>query len=207
VAARPDRPLLWVFPTVFVAVWAWAAWEPTYRFDWFLENLLVFLSVPVLIWVDRKRPFSTWSVMLLTLFLCLHVIGSHWTYSNVPGPWAPAGGRNSFDRLVHLTWGLLLAPVGVEALASWKGVSRGTGWALTLMAVLATSAVYEIVEMATALIVAPDLGDAFLGTQGDSFDAVKDMAMAWVGSLLAAGVALVAWLGSTLRSPARGASP
>lgn len=201
-APRPDRPLLWVFPTVFLAVWAWAAWEPTYRFDWFLENLLVFLSVPVLVWADRRRPFPTWSLLLLTLFLSLHVIGSHWTYSNVPGPWWPAGGRNGFDRLVHLAWGLLLAPVAVEALHAWRGVRRGTGWLLAVGGVLATSAVYEIVEMATALIVAPELGDAFLGTQGDSFDAVKDMAMAWVGSLLAAGVALVAWLGAGLRRPA-----
>lgn len=201
VAARADRPFLWVYPVVFLAVWAWAAWNPLHPSDWLLENLLVFVSLPVLAWADRRHPFSTWSLALLTLFLSLHVIGSHWTYSEVPGPWAPEGGRNSFDRLVHLTWGLLLAPVGVEAMAARWGTSRRVGWTLAITAVLATSAVYEIIEMAAAFVVAPELGDAFLGTQGDSFDAVKDMAMAWLGAMLAAGVALVWWLGSRVRRP------
>jgi putative membrane protein len=197
------RPLVWVFPTVFLLVWAWAAWKPMDRFDWMLENLLVFLGVPVILWLDRKRPFSTGSLALLTLFLCLHVIGSHWTYALVPGPWAPAGGRNSFDRIVHLAWGLLLAPVAAEALVNWRVASRKAAWLVTVLGVLATSAVYEIVEMVTALIVAPGLGDAFLGTQGDPFDAVKDMAMAWLGSLMAGGAILVAWLGARVRAPAR----
>ena len=48
------------------------------------------------------------------------------------------------------------------------------------------SAVYEIVEWLVAAVADPAAGTAFLGTQGDVWDAEKDMALALCGALVAA---------------------
>ena len=43
--------------------------------------------------------------------------------------------------------------------------------------------IYELIEWIAALLVAPELGAAYLGTQGDVWDAQKDMALALAGSV------------------------
>jgi len=170
-----------------LALWTWAAIGPVDRQDWLLENLLVFLFVPLLVATYPRFRFSNLSYGLLAAFVALHVVGSHWSYSLVPWPdWAALGfHRNMYDRAVHLSYGLLLTIPAREAFASW---SSGKAWrasALALGLILATSAAYEILEWATMSIVAPQLGDAFLGSQGDPFDSVEDMASAGAGSILA----------------------
>ena len=66
---------------VFVAVWVWAAINPSYRHDWLLENYLVFIFVPIIIVTGRYFKLSDVSYTLITLFMILHVIGSHYTYA------------------------------------------------------------------------------------------------------------------------------
>lgn len=187
---------------LFAAYWLAMAIDPLDRKDWLLENLLVFLSVPAFWVADRRLRLSASSHALVVLFLMLHVTGSHWSYSLVPLDWRSFGfDRNPYDRVVHFAYGLLLAPVVAEVLER-TGRGKGSwGAALAVQAILATSAIYEIIEWATAVIVAPDLGAAFLGTQGDEFDAVADMASAGLGSVLAMAVRL-AW--ARLSRPTRG---
>jgi putative membrane protein len=50
---------------------------------------------------------------------------------------------------------------------------------------LALSATFEILEWIVASLVDPASGMAYLGTQGDIWDAQKDMLLAGVGALLA----------------------
>jgi len=174
---------------MFVAVWTWAAINPKYPHDWLLENYLVFLFVPVIVVTGRYFRLSNVSYTLITLFLCLHLVGSHYTYAEVPfgdvlQKWVGSD-RNMYDRLVHFSFGFLLSYPIREAfmrLAKVKGV-----WAyyLPLDVTLSFSAVYEIIEWLTALRVNPAAGIAFLGSQGDVWDAQKDMLMAGIGSLLA----------------------
>lgn len=38
---------------LFVLVWVWAAIAPKYRYDWWLENVLVVIFVPLLILLGR----------------------------------------------------------------------------------------------------------------------------------------------------------
>ena len=59
---------------------------------------------------------------------------------------------------------------------------------------LAFSAIYELIEWAVAETVDPAAGVAFLGAQGDIWDAQKDMALAGLGSLLAMILTLAATL-------------
>lgn len=171
---------------IFALIWMRAAWDPTYRFGWFLENLLVFAFVPALVATYRWHRFSDRSYLLLFTFVSLHVVGSHWTYNSVPWPdWKAMGfERNQYDRVVHLAYGLLLALPTREVLERvWKRRTAGVSF-LTVEFLLATSAVYEIIEWIVVLIVAPELGNEFMGAQGDEFDAIADMALAGLGAVV-----------------------
>ncbi len=174
---------------VFLAVWTWAAIAPKHQADWFLENLLVFFFVPLIIATGRYFRLSAISYTLLTLFMCLHVIGSHYTYAEVPfgytlQQWLGAE-RNMYDRIVHFGFGFLLAYPIREVFLRLAKVKGFWGFYLPFDVCLSLSALYEITEWAVAVIVDPGAGTAFLGTQGDVWDAQKDMAVAGLGALLA----------------------
>ena len=170
----------------YLAVWVITAINPLDRKDWVLENVLAVTLVTGLVLTYRRFPLSDTSYLLITLFLTLHAIGAHYTYSEVPlGYWLRDWGhfsRNHFDRVVHFCFGLLMAyPVREVFLrvASTRGF-----WAyyLPLDVTLAFSAIYEIFEMLVAVVIAPSAGDAYLGTQGDIWDAQKDMGAAFIGA-------------------------
>jgi putative membrane protein len=181
--------LLQALVVAYAVWWVFFAVAPKDRFDWVLENLLVFIFVPVLTLTYRRFPLSDLSYVLITLFLALHAVGAHYTYSEVPlGDWARDAfslTRNHFDRVVHWSFGLLLAyPVREVFLRIARTRGFFAYW-LPLDVTLAFSALYEIVEWAVAATVDPAAGDAYLGTQGDVWDAQKDMALAGLGALLA----------------------
>ena len=197
----------------FAAVWTWAAIDPVYPHDWLLENYLVFVFVPLILLAGRYFRLSDLSYTLITLFMILHVIGSHYTYAEVPfgytlQRWFGAE-RNMYDRLVHCSFGLLMAYPLRETfyrVARTRGV---WGYWLPVELVLAFSAAYEIIEWLVAVQVAPEAGLAFLGTQGDAWDAQKDMLLAGLGAMGAMLlVLLVRWrydpaLGGELRESLR----
>jgi putative membrane protein len=98
--------------------------------------------------------------------------------------------RNHYDRLVHFAFGLLLAYPMREILLRKSGINTAWSYVVTLNCVAAFSAVYEILEMIAALLVSPELGAAYLGTQGDEWDAQKDAFAAFIGAVIAM---LVSW--------------
>jgi putative membrane protein len=177
---------------VFLAAWAWAAIEPVYPHDWWLENLLVFLGVPLILGLGFYFRLSNLSYTLITIFMVMHVVGSHYTYAEVPFGYTLqrwlGSERNLYDRLVHGCFGLLLAYPVREVFVR---ISRARGfWTyyLPVELTLAFSAIYELIEWAAAARVAPETGLAFLGAQGDVWDAQKDMALAGLGSMIAMAV-------------------
>lgn len=184
-----------------IVLWAVTAIEPFDRRDWLLENLLVFLYVGLLAGTYRRFAFSTLSYGLFALFLSLHMIGAHYTYAETPlGFWLQdlfGLQRNHYDRIVHFSFGLLCAYPFLEILLRAARVRRGWAHILAASMILAFSAFYEILEALVAVIVDPELGAAYLGTQGDEWDAQKDSALAFGGALLAM---LVAWTASTRRA-------
>ena len=177
-----------VLLAVFLAAWVWAAVDPVYPGDWWLENVLVFLGVPLVVGLGFYFRLSNLSYTLVTIFLVLHVIGSHYTYAEVPfgevlKRWFDSD-RNLYDRLVHFSFGLLLAYPVREVFVR---ITRARGvWSyyLPVELTLAFSAIYELIEWAAAEWVAPEAGLAFLGAQGDVWDAQKDMGLAGLGSIL-----------------------
>jgi putative membrane protein len=176
-----------------LALWYGLAWivlaiRPLDRHDWLLENILVALVVALLVGSYRVFPLSDLSYLLITVFLTLHAIGAHWTYAQVPfGFWLKQSlglARNPFDRLVHFCFGLLLAYPIREVFLRVANARGFWAYYLPLDVTLAFSALYEIMEMVVAKVVAPGTGDAWLGTQGDVWDAQMDMATAAAGALL-----------------------
>lgn len=177
---------------IFAVVWLWAAIAPLDRHDWLLENYLVFIFVPVILLVGRYFRLSNLSYTLITLFMCMHVVGSHYTYADVPfgftlQHWFGAS-RNMYDRLVHFSFGLLLAYPMREMFLRVARTRGVWGYWLPVELVLAFSAVYEIIEWLVAAHVAPSAGLAFLGAQGDIWDAQKDMLVAGIGALIAMAI-------------------
>jgi len=152
-----------------------------------LENLLVFFFAGLLLATYRRFAFSLTAYWLFALFMGLHLYGSHYTYSETPlGFWlqdAFALGRNHYDRLVHFAFGLLLVYPLRELLRRLAGLTGKWLAILSLAVVMAMSALYEQVEMLAAVLVSPELGSAFLGTQGDEWDAQKDSGLAMLGAL------------------------
>jgi putative membrane protein len=174
---------------ILLLTWGWSAWRPLHPDDWLLENYLVFFWVPLLLLTARFFRLSDIAYGLITLFLCLHVIGSHYTYSEVPFGYAlqdwMGAGRNMYDRFVHLCYGLLLAYPIREVLLRFAGLRGFWGYFFPVDVTFALSSIYEIIEWLAATVAAPEVGLAFLGTQGDVWDAQKDMLLAGTGAILA----------------------
>ncbi|MFH1699624.1 MAG: DUF2238 domain-containing protein [Candidatus Zixiibacteriota bacterium] len=171
--------------------------NPHDRQDWALENLLAVICVGVLVFTASKFPLSRISYSLIFLFLCLHEIGAHYTYAQVPyDVWFDSlfgrtfnlimgWERNHFDRFVHFSYGLLLAYPIREVFFRVAHVTGFWGYFLPLDVTMSTSMLFELFEWGAARIFGGDLGVAYLGTQGDIWDAHKDMGLASLGAFLA----------------------
>ena len=184
-----DNRLLQILAGCYAIPWILLAIHPVDRGDWFLENLLVFVAIAVLVSTYHKFQFSNLTYGLIGLFLALHAIGAHYTYAKVPaGFWMEHLlhlNRNHFDRVIHFGFGVLLVYPVQELLQRAAGVRvTWLPW-LALTTIVALSSFFEILEAIIAQIVRPDLGAAYLGTQGDIWDAQKDMTAAIVGGILA----------------------
>ena len=184
-----ERHLLHALCAIYLVAWIVAAIDPVKRDDWLLENVIVIAFVGLLVATYRRLPLGDLSCVLLFIFLLLHAAGAHYTYAEVPlGYWAKETfglSRNHFDRLVHFSFGLLLLQPAREVLMRVAGGSGFWSWCLPMTLVVSLSGLFEIVEAVAAWNVNPELGTAYLGTQGDVWDAQKDMALAVAGAALA----------------------
>jgi putative membrane protein len=206
IVADARRRHLFILAALFAVIWVALAINPHDRADWALENVLVLAFGGALFFTRRWFVFSRVSYTLIFLYLCLHAIGAHYTYSLVPYDewWRALTGRsfnsmvgwerNNFDRVVHFSYGLLLAYPIREIFLRVVEVRGFWAYFLPMDVTLSTSALYELVEWGAAEFFGGDLGAAYLGTQGDIWDAQKDMALAASGAVIAMALtALVNW--------------
>ncbi len=184
-----ERRLLHVLIAAVGVWWLVLAIAPRYRYDWCLENILVLAAALYLVASYRRLAMSDLSYLLIAIFTTLHLYGAHYTYSETPlGFWLGEQfgfSRNHYDRVVHFSFGLLLFYPLRELLMRAAKLRGGWSYGLALAICMAISESYELVEWVTAQIVDPEAAMAFLGTQGDVFDAQKDTALAAVGALTA----------------------
>lgn len=172
---------------VYSIVWIIMAIDPKYPKDWLLENVLVFLIFPFIVWMDKKHHYSLLSIILLLIFASLHSLGSHYTYAEMEHfdviTQFYGFERNHFDRLIHFFFGLLLFRILFEMITA--GItSLKTALLFTFTMIVSISALYEILEWFAVMIFNPELGQAFLGTQGDIWDAQQDTLVATIGALI-----------------------
>jgi putative membrane protein len=183
---------LWLFTVAFLAIWANSLIGTTDISNWILENILVFAFLFFLIFTYKKFRFSDLSYLLVCIYLCLHVYGSKYTYADNPfGFWLQDyldWPRNHYDRIVHFSFGFLLAYPMREAFLKWAKFPKWVAWSLPIEVTLSISGFYELVEWAVADIFFKAQGDAYLGTQGDIWDAQKDIFLAFLGAILATSI-------------------
>lgn len=187
----------------FGLIWGLLGLSPYNRGDWALENILVLLLALGIACSYRHFRFSPTSCTLIFMFLCIHEVGAHYTYSRVPYDdwWQVLTGRtlndamgwqrNHFDRLVHLCYGLMLAYPAREVLVHAARVGGIWSYLLALNFVLSSSALYELFEWVGGEYFGGDESAAFVGAQDDIWDAQKDMALAAFGALVA--LLFIAW--------------
>jgi len=158
-----------------------------------LPTVLLILAAP---WLLRRWPLSDGSVGCILAFFLLHTLAGRYTYSNVPyDAWGRALlgvsidrafglVRNDFDRLVHLSFGLLAIRPFAEVARRYGGMAPKAAIVSGFLFVGAVSALYEIFEWLITIILAPAMADDYNGQQGDAWDSQKDMAIALVGAFI-----------------------
>lgn len=177
----------------YLLFWVLMAVDPLYRFDWFLENIVIFLSLPLVIVSYFRFRLSDRSYILMFLFAFLHTAAAHYTYGDTP--WGDALSalmgweRNHFDRAVHFLFGLLMTPVAFEILAPYLPSKKFFQCLFVFGIIFSIGSLYEIAEFAVGVLVSPEQGLGFLGFQGDIWDTQKDMVLQTLGALM--GIAAI----------------
>jgi putative membrane protein len=190
-ARQPLMLLAMLAPICVVTLWA----PPAGRMSWILEVGPGLLEIAVLASLYRRFPMSHWVYGCIFLHMLILIYGGYYTYALTPlGDWAKQAlglQRNHYDRVGHVALGVFPVFLTREVLLRRTPLVRGS-WLtfLVLCVILALAAFWELLEWWITLIVASDVGQAFLGSQGDIWDAQWDMFLAVVGA--AAALALFA---------------
>ncbi len=181
-------PLLLAVLATICVVTAWS--PPAGHESWFLEVGPGLIGVVILIVVYRRFRFSNLVYIGVFIHVLILIYGGMYTYAETPlGNWAKEAfhlSRNHYDRIGHLALGFFPAFTIREILLRRTPLVRG-GWLffLVVSVALAIGAFWEFLEWWSTYLVAPDVGQAFLGSQGDIWDAQWDMFLAMVGAILA----------------------
>ena len=185
-----DRfPLALLFLLAVVCA-ATAYAPPAGRFSWALEVVPGLLEVAALVALHRRFPVSRLVHVTVFLHMLVLVYGGYYTYAHTPlGNWARDAlglSRNHYDRVGHVALGFFPSFLSREILLRTSPLRPGKWlFAITLSIAFSIGAFWELLEWWTALVVAGDVGVAFLGSQGDVWDAQWDMLLVGVGSALA----------------------
>lgn len=160
------------------------------RFNWFLEVVPGLALVVVLAALQKKMPLSSLVWINTAIHVAILAYGGFYTYAETPlGNWAKEAfdlSRNHYDRIGHFALGFFPAFITREVLLAVTPLKRGF-WLAFIVVNIGNSigAFYELIEWWTTLGVAGDVGVAFLGSQGDIWDAQWDMFLVLVGAVVA----------------------
>ena len=185
-------PLILLAIVILVCI-ATVTAPPAGRFNWLLEVGPGLAGIAVLIALYRRFPMSHMVYWCVFFHMFILIYGGYYTYAGTPlGNWAKDAfgfSRNHYDRVGHIALGAFPVFIIREVLLRDTPLQKG-GWFyfIVFSIVLAIAAFWELLEWWIALIVASDIGTAFLGSQGDIWDAQWDMFLALVGAMVAAPV-------------------
>ena len=176
---------------VIIALSIWSGLSPTDRTVWYAEAMPIFVVFGLLVLTYPKFQFSNTAYLLMSCWLIMHLIGAKYTFANVPFDWANhflssflGEERNHFDRVAHYMIGFYSFPMA-EWLLRKRKCGLGVAFFFALFFIMSVAATYEIIEWQYAVIEGGNAGIEFLGSQGDIWDAQKDMLADTLGALTA----------------------
>lgn len=176
---------------LFLAYWIFTFCKTHDYVNWFIENLLVFIFVTFFI-IQRQafRQLSSFAFVCVFLFVMMHVSGSQYAYTHHPiGIWMKDFfhlQRNGFDRVVHFCFGLFIT-IPLKEFIEIKFTTR-FATILAILWICTMAGVFEIIEWTIGGVLYPETGTDYVGTQGDVWDAQKDMALAMIASVFIIGL-------------------
>lgn len=187
--------LIWL-SVLYLAVFLFSAVEPSSRAVWYAEILPAIMIFCGIWFISHHQRLSSLSYCLMFIWLILHTIGARYTFADVPFDWFNhliGSERNNFDRVAHFAIGLYAYPIA-ELLIRRNLSTPLIAGLFGLFTMMSIAAGYEIIEWWYAVIAGGEEGIAFLGSQGDIWDAQQDMLCDTLGALLA-----ISFLPFTLR--------
>ncbi|TCK17030.1 putative membrane protein [Thiogranum longum] len=152
------------------------------------ENLPVILLVSAIVWIHRYHRFSPASYLFMSVLVVLHTVGGHYTFERVPfGLVTDFFGfeRNNYDRFAHFSVGFYAYPVAEILLKKRLVRSPAILAMFPVFAIFTVAGSYEIFEWLYAVSADSSAGIAVLGSQGDIWDAQKDILADGSGSIFA----------------------
>lgn len=180
-----------ILAILFVILALWAGIVPADRAVWWAEATPLFVVFGALLFTYPKFKFSNTAYVLMSMWLFLHMIGAKYTFADVPFEWGNrilspllGEGRNHFDRFAHYIIGFYAFPMA-EWLLRKKKCTFGTAMWFALFFIMAVAGAYEVIEWQYAVIEGGDAGIEFLGSQGDIWDAQKDILADTLGAITA----------------------
>ena len=179
----------------YIAVFIWGAINPYDRATWWAENIPIVAVVSALvIMYARGVRFSPLAYVLMAVLPYWHTVGGHYTFERVPFDWfdrAFGFQRNMFDRIGHFSVGFFAFGI-LEYLLSRRAMSRTLACLFAIFAIGFVAMSYELIEWLYAAYGSNAAAGAnFLGSQGDVWDAQKDMLMDTLGAITAVVLFLV----------------
>ncbi len=175
---------------IYLIIWIILAVSPKYRSVWIDENILTVLFVVLLVVSYKWFKFSNFSYGLLFVFMILHAIGGHYSYNDNPlfdflqNMFEMR--RNHYDRIVHFLFGIMFFLPIYEVVTRMFKVPKGwRGFFIAFFVVVALKGGFEVIEYAYVWVKSDPLTVSnYLGEQGDSWDAHKDVGLGIIGAMI-----------------------
>ncbi len=177
-----------LFYIAYALLFIVCAINPYSRDVWVAENIPIVLIVAGIAWIQRGHSFSGLSIAFMSVLVFMHTIGGHYTFERVPFDWvSKAFGfeRNHYDRIAHFSVGFYAFAICEWMLGKRWVANRTIAGFFAFFAIVTVAGLYEVVEWLYAVSADPDAGIAVLGSQGDVWDAQKDILADSLGALLA----------------------
>lgn len=183
-----QKRLLPILSIIVGVVLIWSLINPKDYSVWFLEVFPVLFGIPILYFTYKKFKFTNLTYSLMALYAIILIVGGHYTYADNPlFNWLKdlfSLDRNYYDRVGHFFQGFVPVLVAREIILKKTTLKRGKMLFFLLICVVAfITSSYELLEWSSTWGLPPGQGIDFLGSQGDLWDAQKDMLMAFVGGI------------------------
>ena len=183
-----SRSLLLLLLAAYLIYFALLAIHPVDRPTWFAENLTVWLIVgAIAVLYAFGVRFTTTSYLMMSVLIFLHTTGGHYTFEKVPFDWITQYfglARNNFDRIAHFSVGFYAYPIAEWLLVKRLVHNRFLLFTYPIFVIATVAMSYEIIEWIYAANSDPAAGAAYLGSQGDIWDAQKDMLADTLGAIV-----------------------